>query len=234
MRCIIVDDEPIACKGMKRLIDTRHELELTAVFNRASEALEWLKDNSVDLVFLDIEMPGINGIELARRISGRCMVILTTAYSEYALDGFDVEALDYLVKPIDPKRFSKAIDRAVSYKTLVDEDVADKDDRDVEFIIVRADRKYVRIKLDDILYIEALKDYVIIHQPDRKTITRMTVKSIESILPRSRFMRVNKSYIVNRGRIDAFDNNDISVGGMEISIGMPYREAVLDSLLKGC
>lgn len=233
MKCIIVDDESIACKGMKRLIDTRHELELTAVFNRASEALEWLKDNSVDLVFLDIEMPGINGIELARRISGRCMVIFTTAYLEYALDGFDVEALDYLVKPIDPKRFDKAIDRAISYKSLVDNDVADRENAD-DFIIVRADRKYIRIRLEEIQYVEALKDYVIIYQAERKTVTRMTVKAIESILPRSKFIRVNKSYIVNRDKIDAFDNKDINIGKIEISIGMPYREAVLDSLLRGC
>ncbi len=121
MKCIIIDDEPIARKGMKRLVETRRELELAAMFDNAAEAKEWLAANSTDLIFLDIEMPGLNGIDFARNIPVKCMIVFTTAYSDYALEGFEVEALDYLVKPIDPERFNNAVDRALAYKRLIDE-----------------------------------------------------------------------------------------------------------------
>lgn len=234
MKCIIIDDEPIACKGMKRLVDSRNELELLASFGNAETAEEFLEDNDVDLIFLDIEMPEINGIEFAGRIPRKCLVIFTTAYSEYALDSYEVEAIDYLVKPIDPARFNRAVDKAISYHALLDSasvsagepavDVADH-------IIVKADRRYVKINLDDIVYIEGLKDYVIIHLPEKRVVTRLTLKGIEEVIPASGFIRVNKSYIVSRDRTDSFDSNDVFIGDTEISIGASYREAVLSSLL---
>lgn len=230
IKCIIVDDEPIARKGMKRLVETRPELDLAGLFGSAREAEAWLADNSVDLVFLDIEMPGVNGMEFARRIPDSCMVIFTTAYSEYAVEGFELEALDYLVKPIDPQRFNKAVDRALAYRALAEKSSAPAED--VDFIIVRADRKYVRLRLDEILYVEGLKDYLVVHLADRNVVTRMTVKAMEESLPAARFLRVNKSYIVNRDRIDSFDNNDVCIGPTEIAIGLAYRDAVLDALLK--
>lgn len=222
----------MARKGMKRLVETRQELELTAMFDSAVKAAAWLKDNTTDLIFLDIEMPKLNGIEFARHIPEQCMVIFTTAYSEYALDGFEVDALDYLVKPIDPARFNKAVDRAISYKTLVDDASNGNASSDLEFIIVKADRKYVRIRLQDILYIDGLKDYVVIHLHDKRVVTRMTVKAMEETLPKHSFIRVNKSYIVNKEKIDSFDNNDVCIGTTEIAIGLSYRETVLDALLK--
>lgn len=231
MKVIIIDDEPIARRGMRRLIDRHSELTLIAEFDSGSKAKEWLADNDTDLIFLDIEMPGMNGIEFARQIPESNMVIFTTAYSEYAVDGFELDALDYLVKPIDPVRFEKAIQRAVSYKALIEEAERSDVETDMEYIIVKADRKYVRVKLEDILYIEGLKDYMIIHLPQRKVVTRMTIKAMEEQLPKSRFIRVNKSYIVNRDKIDSFDTNDINIGSMEISIGLSYRESVLAKLL---
>lgn len=231
MKVIIIDDEPIARRGMRRLIDRHPELTLIAEFDSASKAKEWLVDNDTDLIFLDIEMPGMNGIEFARQIPESNMVIFTTAYSEYAVDGFELDALDYLVKPIDPVRFEKAIQRAASYKALIDKAERGDVETDMEYIIVKADRKYVRVKLEEILYIEGLKDYMIIHLPQRKVVTRMTIKAMEEQLPKSRFIRVNKSYIVNRDKIDSFDNNDINIGSMEISIGLSYRESVLAKLL---
>lgn len=232
MRCIIIDDEPIARKGMKRLVERRVELQLSAMFDSAGSAEEWLHENEADLIFLDIEMPGINGIEFARRLPPGSMVVFTTAYTDYAVDGFDVDALDYLVKPIDPDRFNKAVDRAVSYKAIVNEAKADSMDSSFDFIIVKADRKYVRVKLDSILYVEGLKDYLIIHLSDKKIVTRMTIKAMEETLPCKKFLRVNKSYIVNKDKIDAFDNNDITIGTTEIAIGISYRDTVLNELLK--
>lgn len=222
----------MARKGMKRLVETRHELELTAMFDSAVKAAEWLQENNADLIFLDIEMPKLNGIEFARKIPENSMVIFTTAYSEYALDGFELDALDYLVKPIDPDRFNKAVDRALSYKQLVDSAENGNDSSELEFIIVKADRKYVRIRIQDILYVEGLKDYVIIHLPDKKVVTRMTIKAMEDTLPNLQFLRVNKSYIVNKDKIDSFDNNDVYIGNTEIAIGLSYREKVLNALLK--
>lgn len=232
MKCIIIDDEPLARKGMKRLVETRPELELDAMFDSAEKAAAWLTDNNTDLIFLDIEMPGLNGIEFARQVPRECMVVFTTAYPDYALDGFEVDALDYLVKPIDPTRFNKAVNRAISYKALRDEADDDLNPSDLEFIIVKADRKYVRVRLQEILYVEGLKDYVIIHLPDRKIVTRMTVKAMEDTLPGHNFIRVSKSYIVNKEKIDSFDNNDVYIGTTEISIGLSYRESVLNALLR--
>lgn len=232
MKCIIIDDEPIARKGMKRLVDSRNEL--LASFGNAETAEEFLEDNDVDLIFLDIEMPEIKGIEFASRIPRKCLVIFTTAYSEYALDSYEVEAIDYLVKPIDPARFNRAVDKAISYHALLDSASVSAGEPAVgvaDHIIVKADRRYVKINLDDIVYIEGLKDYVIIHLPEKRVVTRLTLKGIEEVIPASGFIRVNKSYIVSRDRIDSFDSNDVFIGDTEISIGASYREAVLSSLL---
>lgn len=233
MNCIIVDDEPIARRGMKRLVDSRHELELLASLDSAETAEEFLAENDVDLIFLDIEMPEVSGIEFARRIPRNGLVVFTTAYSEYAIDSYDVEALDYLVKPIDPMRFNRAVDKAISYHALLSTaGVSSEPAVSVaDHIIVKADRRYVKVNLSDIIYVEGLKDYVIIHLPDRRVITRMTVKGIEDVLPASEFIRVSKSYIVSRDKIDSFDNNDVFIGTTEISIGASYRDIVLSTLL---
>lgn len=232
MECIIIDDEPMARKGMKRLVESREELRLAAMLDSAGAAADWLGQNETDLIFLDIEMPGINGIEFARSLPPRSMVIFTTAYQEYALESYEVEAIDYLLKPIDPVRFNMAVDRAVAYKSLLDKPEDKEDPVETDFIIVKADRRYVRVRLVDILYIEGLKDYVIIHMNDHKVVTRMTIKGIEDILPARMFLRVSRSYIVNKDRIDSFDNNDINIGTSRIGIGISYRDSVLSELLE--
>lgn len=233
IRCIIVDDEPIARKGMKWLVDCRRELELLASLDSASAAAEFLANNDIDLIFLDIEMPEVNGLEFARRIPRDCFVVFTTAYSEYALDSYEVDAIDYLLKPIDSVRFNKAVDKAVAYASLLESSEAGSGPAigRLDHIIVKADRRYVRIYLEDIIYVEGLKDYVIINAKDRKVVTRMTMKSIVGLLPDSMFLRVGKSYVVNRRRIDSFDGNDVFVGETAIAIGTAYRDSVMASLL---
>ncbi len=232
MKCIIIDDEPIARKGMKRLVDAHPELDLQETFDSAENAASWLKQNMTDLIFLDIEMPGINGIELAKSLPKECLVIFTTAYSEYALDSYEVEAIDYLVKPIKKERFEKAVERASTYKNLISSSEENSAAADMEFIIVKSERKYVRIKLDDIIYVEGLKDYVIIHLSDKKIVTRMIVKSMEEMLPKRQFIRISKSYIVNKDKVEAFDNKDITIGTTELAIGASYRDDVLSQLLR--
>lgn len=232
MKCIIIDDEPIARKGMKRLADSHPDLELEASLGSAESAETWLAEHRTDLVFLDIEMPGMNGIDFARSLPDGCMVIFTTAYSEYAVESYEVEAIDYLVKPIDTTRFDKAVARALAYRRIADS-ARYSTEEDMEFIIVKSDRKYMRVKVADILYVEGLKDYVIIHMPDRRVVTRMTVKAIEEMLPRRIFIRIGKSYIVNRDKVDSFDSKDVSIGNAELAIGSAYRDSVLDFLMGG-
>lgn len=235
MRCLIVDDEPIARIGMKRLVSRHNDIKIVGMAGSAEEAMEILRSSDVDLIFLDIQMPGLTGIELARRIPGNALVIFTTAYSEYAVEGFEVDAIDYLIKPIDPARFDRSLDKARNYMQMLC--AASKDEQESasmvnsEYLIVKADRKFMRIRFRDILYIEGLKDYVVVHMEGRKIVTRMTIKGMEELLPSIRFIRVNKSYIANADRIDSFDSNDIYIGQTEIAIGQSYKERVMSRLL---
>lgn len=235
IKCLIVDDEPIARRGLKRLVDANPQLELSGMAASAEEAAALMADDPVDLVLLDIQMPGLTGIEFARQIPHDTLVVFTTAYSEYALESYQVDAVDYLLKPIDPARFDRAINKAVEYHELLAKgrDDAEEAKSATDFIIVKADRRYHRVMYADILYIEGLKDYVIIHLNDgRRLVTRMTIKGMEECLPGDTFMRVNKSNIVNIGAVDSFDNNDVFVRDTEIAIGQAFRDTVLERLLK--
>lgn len=227
MRCIIVDDEPIARRGMRRLVETRPDLELVAEFDSAESAREWLQSNSTDLVFLDIEMPGTSGVELARELPADILVIFTTAYSEYAIEGYDVEAIDYLLKPVRQERFNRAVDRAFTYRGLSHT----PEEPPLDFIIVKADRKYMRLRLADILYVEGLKDYVIIHLASGRVVSRLTVKAMEEQLPSPAFVRISKSVIVNKDAVTAFDSRDVTIGTAELAIGASYRDAALNALM---
>lgn len=234
--CIIVDDEPIGRRGMKRLVENDGRLNLLGMFDSAAAAAEFLATNRVDLVFLDIQMPGMTGIDFAATLDGNAMVIFTTAYSEYAADSYDVSAVDYLVKPIDPDRFAKAVKKAETYKSLLGSVAAGGEEQrlpvDRDCIIVRADRRFHRIAFDNILYASALKDYIIIHLPDRRVVTRLTMKELDDALPADRFMRVNKSFIVSIAAIDSFDTNDLYIGDTPVAIGANYRDAVLERLMR--
>ena len=233
MKCIIVDDEPIARKGIKKLVAQIPPLELLECFNCAETASEYLQTTEVDLIFLDIQMPGINGIEFARSIPRHTLVIFTTAYLEYALDSYEVDAVDYLVKPIDASKFRKAVDKAITYHSLLlDEEKKSVENVEDECIFVKSDRRYFKVNLKEILFIEGLKDYVIIQMEGQRIITRMNVKTIHDLLPKNVFLRINRSYIVNRNHIDSFDNNDVFIKKYEIAIGNSYRDAFFEELMK--
>lgn len=234
MKCIIIDDVPMARKGMKRLVEGRKELELVGMYANAEEALGALSGGEeVELVFLDIQMSGMTGVEFAGKLGDDVMVVFTTAYSEYAVESYELNALDYLVKPIDPERFDRAVDKALlkSRQKMAAEKMEQMVKGDGSFITVKSERRYVRIRFEDILYVEGSRDLVVFQLVDGKVISRATVKSVEEWLPGGRFMRVNKSYIVNLDKISAFDANDILIGRYEIAIGPTYREAVLGRLL---
>lgn len=252
MNCIIVDDEPLAREAMKLLIEESGNLQLEGSFNSAATASDFMEQHVVDLVFLDIQMPGITGLEFARTISKRTLVIFTTAYTEYALDSYEVDAIDYLIKPVETERFQKAVDKAISYHSLLlKEEMVEKEAKEeketevkggkealdpkeernaiepmvaAEYFFVKAERRYFKVNFADILFIEGLKDYVIIQLSDQRIITRMSLKAMFDLLPKSCFLRVNKSYIVNTNQIEAFDNNDIFIKTYEIAIGNSYRD----------
>lgn len=236
MNCIIIDDEPLAREAMEMLVEENKELQLLDKFNNAASAARFMEEHSVDLVFLDIQMPGITGIEFARTISRRTLIIFTTAYTEYALDSYEVDAIDYLVKPIEPERFEKAVQKALSYHSLLMKEEKEAIETNVssEYFFVKSERKYFKVNYADILFVEGLKDYVILQLADRRIITRMSMKNIAELLPQELFLRVNKSYIVNTKYIDSFDNNDIYIGSYEVAIGNSYRDAFFEEfLMKG-
>ena len=232
MKCIIVDDEPIARKGIKNLVDQVPQLELLDSFNSAEAASLFLLNNPVDLIFLDIHMSGITGIEFAKNVNKNTLIIFTTAYSEYALDSYEVEAIDYLVKPIEGERFRKAVDKAITYHTLlVSEEKKSVENVEDEYIFVKSDRKYFKVNLSDILFIEGLKDYVIIQLDGQRIITKLNLKTMHDLLPKTIFLRVNRSYIVNINKIDSFDNNDVFIKTYEIAIGNTYRESFFNDFI---
>ncbi|MDR1341547.1 MAG: LytTR family DNA-binding domain-containing protein [Prevotellaceae bacterium] len=231
MKCIIVDDEPIARKGVKKLVEEIPALELLGSLNSAKSAAVFMNENPVDLVFLDIQMPGINGMEFAKSIPKTTLVIFITAFTEYALDSYEVDAVGYLVKPIEPAKFRKAVEKAIAYHSLLlDEEKKAVENIGDEYIFVKSDRRYFKVNLKDILFVEGLKDYVIIQLEDKRIITRMSLKNIQDLLPQSVFFRINRSYIVNRKQIDSFDNNDVFIKSYEIAIGNSYRDSFFEEL----
>lgn len=232
MNCIVVDDEPLAREAVEILIRRSGILTWKGSFNSAGAASAYMKENPVDLVFLDVQMPHINGIEFARTVPKNTLIIFTTAYTEYALDSYEVEAIDYLVKPIKFERFQKAVNKAIAYQSLLNtEEKENIGDVEADFIIVKSERRYFKISLSDILFIEGLKDYVIIHIEGERIITKMNLKNIHEKLPRKQFLRINKSYIVNSRLIDSFDNNDVYIRNHTVAIGNIYREAFFDEFV---
>lgn len=233
MNCIIVDDEPLAREIIEQLVKEDNRLTLTGSFRNARSAAQFMSSNTVDLVFLDIQMPDINGLDFAKSIPNSTLVIFTTAYSEYALDSYDVEAIDYLVKPIEQDRFQKAVNKAVSYHLLLTDEIKQNiENISDDFIFVKSERKYLKVNYKDIFFVEGLKDYVIIHIGDKKIITKMYLKTIQDLLPVNMFFRINRSYIVNLQHIDSFDNNDVFIQEHEIAIGNGYRDAFFQIFMK--
>lgn len=236
MNCIIVDDEPLARRAIEILIEDNGQLNLTGVFNNATSAARFMSTHAVDLVFLDIQMPKVTGMEFARSIKGNTLIIFTTAYPEYALESYEIDAIDYLVKPVEQPRFDKAVSKALSYHALLAGEKSEKDDSietlDEDFIVIRSDRRFYKIELSHILFVEGLKDYIIIQCDDQRIITRMNLKNILEDLPSRQFIRVSKSNIVNMKYVYSFDNNSVFIKNHEITIGVNYRNAFIERFMK--
>lgn len=236
IHCIIIDDEPLARKGLKEYIEDIGFLHLEAEFDNPLKAMKILSEGRVGLILLDIQMPKITGIEFFKSLQHAPPVIFTTAYPQYAIDGFDLNAIDYLVKPISFERFLKAAVKVKEYYEIrqrpANELVKDTTDNEGYFFI-KSDNKLVKIFLHEILYIEALQNYVAIHTAAKKYITYVTFKSIEEYLPATQFVKTHKSYIVSTSKIDHIEGNDIRIGSYHIPLSRTQREEVLERLLKG-
>ncbi|RZK12395.1 MAG: response regulator transcription factor [Flavobacterium sp.] len=233
MNCIIVDDEPLAREGMLLLLQDVPELNVIGCFNGAKKAKDFMVDNQVDLIFLDIQMPGINGLEFAESISEKTLIIFTTAYSQYALKSYEVDAIDYLVKPIIKERLEKAVKKAFSYGELLSNkgEKSTLESLETDYMLVKSDRKFHKILFKDIIYVEGLKDYVVLYVNETKIITAMNLKTIAQHLPETMFIRVSKSYLVNSSYIESFDNHTIYIKTTEIPIGEVFRKKFLEQYL---
>ena len=232
MNCIVVDDEPLAREAIQLLVEKLSDLKLVNNFNTADAAGTFLSTNKIDLIFLDIQMPRTNGMDFAKTIAQNTLVIFTTAYSEYALDSYEVEAIDYLIKPVSIERFQKAVSKAFTYHNLLKTELENKIETITDdYFFVKADRKYIKIFFKDILFIEGLKDYVILQTAEQKIIIAMNIKTIFDQLPQNIFVRISKSYIINVQQITSFDNNTVFIQKHEIPIGNAYRSYFFDEFV---
>jgi DNA-binding LytR/AlgR family response regulator len=235
IQCILIDDEPLARKGLKEYIDDVSFLSLCGEYDNPLKATEILGSGKVQLIFLDIQMPKISGLEFFKSMSNAPPVIFTTAFPQYALDGFDLNALDYLVKPISFDRFLKAAMKAKEYYEVRQTNTAERNNAGQKetFFFIKADNKLVKVFFDEVLFVEALQNYVAIHTVSKKYITYLTFKSIEEYLPSESFLKTHKSFIVSASKIDDIEGNDIRIGTHHVPISRNSREEVLEKLLKG-
>ena len=228
-KCVIIDDEALARGLIKNHLSQLDNFELVASCESAIEASKILKAQQVDLIFLDIEMPVLNGTDFFRNLIYKPKVIFTTAYRDFALDGFELNAVDYLLKPITFGRFFKAIEKFLELKKPSEILTTAIDKTKSDHVFVRKERKQVKVFFDDILYIESVKDYIKIVVKNDNHLTKQSLQSFEKILD-DRFLRIHRSYIVNSNKITAYTKNDIEIGRIEIPIGGSYRLSTTEFL----
>jgi len=229
MNCIIIDDEPLAIEGIKLHLKNIPGINLLETFENALNARDFMMDYEVDLIFLDIQMPKITGLEFLKVLSNKPMIIITTAYQQYAVEGFELDVLDYLLKPISFERLLKAVSKA--QELMQTKSVLKMESQKNDFVFIRSDRKFIKLFYKDITYIEGLKDYILIYTKTGKVITRMNMKTIMMEFPPELFFRINKSYIVNIDQITEVDNDLVRIGQKELTIGNSYKKEFYDKII---
>jgi DNA-binding LytR/AlgR family response regulator len=237
LNCWILDDEPFALNLLEMYVNKTPFLNLTGKFNNAVSAMEQYEKGKVDIIFLDIQMPDVNGLEFAHMIENSyTRIVFTTAFSKYALDGYKVNAIDYLLKPFSYADFLVAAKKALTWFELIThkKDLPEKEENSSNGIFVKSDYKLIQIQYNDILYIEGLKDYVKIYTLNNPNpiLTLMNLKTLEEDLPKDRFIRVHRSFIVQKNKIDSIKRNRISIGKNEIPIGETYRHNLIQGIEK--
>jgi len=223
IRCIIIEDEPLAQDVIKNHLQQSGRFNLVGTYRNALEAKEAIANEEIDLIFLDIQLPGMTGLNFLRSLINPPLVVFTTSYPEYALESYEFNVIDYLLKPISYERFSKTIDKIIDgkiFKTAAGEIKP----INREYIFIRSNGKFFRISFSDIIYIEGMKDYLKIHTADHTIITHQTMGEMENILPPGQFIRIQKSYIVSTARIKAVSGNSVDMGQVLLPIGLNYKE----------
>lgn len=228
-RCLIIDDEDLARALIQRHLGELEEFELVASCASAFEARKVLQTEKIDLLFLDIEMPVLKGTDFFKSLIQRPKVIFTTAYREYAIDGFDLNAVDYLLKPITFVNFYKAIEKFLSLQNVIAPDITSTTAQPSKenFIFIRKDRKHVKLILDSILYVESLKDYIKIHLENTAHTVKYSISTFHPLLS-GNFVRIHRSFIVNTDKISAYSKHDVEIGDINIPIGESYKEGIKD------
>ena len=230
INCIIIDDEPLAAALIEAHVANIPNLSIIATCSNALEGFEVLKTHAIDLIFLDIQMPLLTGIEFLKSLSNPPKVIFTTAYREYAIESYELEVVDYLLKPISFDRFFKAINKF--FKTIESKPstvVVSEPQETSKYIFVNANKKQHKISFSEIAYVESIKDYIRIHLTGKTIVTKDKISEFEHKLP-SNFLRTHRSYIVNADKITAYTVNDIEIGELEIPIGISYKKQLLEKL----
>lgn len=231
IKCLIVDDEAIAREIIASHVSKIDNLELVSQCKNAIEAFNHINNTSIDLVFLDINMPEVSGISFAKSINRNIKIIFTTAYRDYAVDGFELQAVDYLLKPIAFERLLKAVNLYFEVYAKPEINPSEKTGAN-DFIFVRSDRRMIKTDFEDIIYIESYSDYIKIHLNDETIVTRETISAIQVKLPKSKFIRIHRSYIVAISKIKSFTNESITVSDKELTISRRYKVDVLEQLEK--
>lgn len=226
LKCLIIDDEPVAQNIIERYLNQIDGFEIAGKCIDALEAINTLKKEDIDLIFLDIEMPKLDGLSFLKTLQKPPKIIVTTAYREYAIEGFELDVSDYLLKPISFERFLKAVNKVSNIKEK------EKPNEDADYIYLRADNKMIQVPFDDIHYIQSLSNYVRIFREGKSIISYQKLSHLEKVLPTSKFMRIHRSYIVPINRIKAYTNSHIEIDDEELSIGGNYRDHVIEILKK--
>lgn len=235
INCIIVDDEHMARSVLQTHLQQINDVNIVATCKNAVEAFNAINDNKVDLIFLDINMPNISGLSFAKSINKNIQIIFTTAYRDYAVEGFDLQAVDYLLKPISLPRLIQAVDKfkATFNVREVQKTTKLSNKEKSDFIFIKVERKMLKINLDDIFYIESYSDYLKVHLQNKTILTRETISNIDEKLPQNKFMRVHRSYIISIPKIEAFTSEFIEVNKKAIPISRTYKKQVLQRLENG-
>jgi DNA-binding LytR/AlgR family response regulator len=232
LTCIIIDDEPLSRKGLKEYVLDTDFLTLAGEFENPLKAMDVLLQKTVHLMFLDIQMPKLNGVEFIKSLQHPPLVIFTTAYPQYALDGFDVNAVDYLLKPFSFERFLKA---AMKARSLLTGYTVQKEPLQAEspsHFFIKVDSKLIKIRFDEIIFVEALQNYVAIHTVTKKYVTYLTLKNLEEQLPAGNFVKIHKSYIIAIARVDSIEGNEVKMGSHSLPISRTGKEEVLERILQ--
>lgn len=231
LNCIVVDDEPLARKGIENFVREIPYLTMVASCSSPLTVQEVLEKQKIDLIFLDVQMPKMTGIEFLRTVKNPPLTIITTAFPNYALEGYELDVIDYLIKPISFERFMKAVNKAKDYFASKDQALSSGNE-EVDYFFIKCEKHFEKIVLNEILFVEALQNYVMIYTDKKRYITYVTLRTVEEYLPQSHFVKVSRSYIIPIAKIDRINGNEIKIGSHSIPIGRAMKEEVLNTIFK--